>query len=608
MAAPSDPSSLLDRAGEELLRSDVKAYGATLEQAVAAGGSPEDHARAVAEFANYEWRIIGDVFAARQALESGGQILPAPLLERSRLELSLGNFENSRAMALAAASVSRQTGDLQRAHVSYARAVVAEVAQAAFAGSAPGPEFDGLMHRTLDLLRPCVTDQPGLREPSKYALLAALWVGDGTMARQAWESYFRLVPSGDIPAPLTRATLTMRTLPAALARASPELQVQIVDALAAGRLFREAAALAVYWGLVASKPAHDVLEYARWIGEIKLELDKDYRQAALGHKLASGQRLLEQQGLVLWRALHGSDSDYSFSHLYLDLADHFGAVVRVTSAGMNYGHIISDRVETIEQYGRRAELRSLVLDNVISNGYSSWLWDGRAEVGGWDASENKPATIVSLRFDTPLTAWAALNDPEVMRRNQEDLARWNKRDDELAQRNPYAYLPGLRLRMFLGGARRVNERERAFGLKGPALRAAFLAEYERLLAASSISAHEGRHVLDKQSHELTLWARLIFGASEELEYRAKLSQVVFAPDPLIAMNAIFSGNIGQKGDAHGMANLRVMRGLVAWMESHTAEITGLNRTRPLLPQFDLLTDDQMRAAFRSMDPWAASRP
>jgi hypothetical protein len=47
-----------------------------------------------------------------------------------------------------------------------------------------------------------------------------------------------------------------------------------------------------------------------------------------------------------------------------------------------------------------------------------------------------------------------------------------------------------------------------------------------------------------------------------------------------------------------------MKGLVSWMEEHRSEIEGLDRDRPILPQFDLLTDEQMRAAIRSMDPLA----
>ena len=37
------------------------------------------------------------------------------------------------------------------------------------------------------------------------------------------------------------------------------------------------------------------------------------------------------------------------------------------------------------------------------------------------------------------------------------------------------------------------------------------------------------------------------------------------------------------------------------------EIAGLDPRRPLLPQFDLLTDEQIRTAFRSMDPLDTGR-
>ena len=40
------------------------------------------------------------------------------------------------------------------------------------------------------------------------------------------------------------------------------------------------------------------------------------------------------------------------------------------------------------------------------------------------------------------------------------------------------------------------------------------------------------------------------------------------------------------------------------MEANAAVIQGLDRERPMLPQFDLLTDEQMREMARSMDPLA----
>ena len=40
------------------------------------------------------------------------------------------------------------------------------------------------------------------------------------------------------------------------------------------------------------------------------------------------------------------------------------------------------------------------------------------------------------------------------------------------------------------------------------------------------------------------------------------------------------------------------------MEKHHDEIEGLDPDRQMLPQFDLLTDRQMRELFRSLDPLA----
>ena len=135
------------------------------------------------------------------------------------------------------------------------------------------------------------------------------------------------------------------------------------------------------------------------------------------------------------------------------------------------------------------------------------------------------------------------------------------------------------------------------GLTGADLRAAFIAELEKAHREGVIRAHEGRHALDR-SEKPTGYS------IEELEFRAKLSEVAFSRDPLLVFGAIFDSSIGQAGDPHGMANERIMKGLVAWMGRRAAEIGELDSARPVLPQFDKLTAEQMRAAFRSMDPWA----
>ena len=86
----------------------------------------------------------------------------------------------------------------------------------------------------------------------------------------------------------------------------------------------------------------------------------------------------------------------------------------------------------------------------------------------------------------------------------------------------------------------------------------------------------------------------------ELEFRAKLSEVAFAPNPRGALGSILSP-VGPP-TAHGSANERLLKGIVAWMQTNANAIAGLDLQRALLPQLDKLKDDQLRAACRSMDP------
>jgi hypothetical protein len=127
------------------------------------------------------------------------------------------------------------------------------------------------------------------------------------------------------------------------------------------------------------------------------------------------------------------------------------------------------------------------------------------------------------------------------------------------------------------------------------LEAAFEREYGRVYEESSIFAHEGRHAIDN-SLGLDLPAA-------DLEFRAKLSEVAFAPRPRLALDAIISPNIGD-ASPHGQANARIMQGLVVWFGANASEIEHFDPRAPLLLQLPLLTDDQLRRAFASMDPFA----
>lgn len=107
--------------------------------------------------------------------------------------------------------------------------------------------------------------------------------------------------------------------------------------------------------------------------------------------------------------------------------------------------------------------------------------------------------------------------------------------------------------------------------------------------------HEGRHAIDRASGKRY--------EPYELEYRAKLSEIALAPSPRQALQSVLHFDIG--GNApHGKANEQLAKGLVQWMEAHRDAIAGYDPTLAPLLQADKLTDAQIVAAVKSLDPMA----
>jgi hypothetical protein len=197
--------------------------------------------------------------------------------------------------------------------------------------------------------------------------------------------------------------------------------------------------------------------------------------------------------------------------------------------------------------------------------------------------------------DSGVRQWRRIADPQLRNEAEREIADESRRDVERARAREVTHLPGLTLRLAQQAVTNVRDRLAATGLSGDALRDAVISTLTRDKFDSSIWAHEGRHAIDKK----------IFGITDntELEYGAKLSEIALARSPRL-MGSVLDPIGGSS--AHGLANERILKGVVAWMRGHASEISGLALDSPLLPQLDKLTDDQIRAAFRSLDPLAAA--
>jgi hypothetical protein len=267
-------------------------------------------------------------------------------------------------------------------------------------------------------------------------------------------------------------------------------------------------------------------------------------------------------------------------------------------ASVHYGHIVQDECRTIQQYGHRGDVDFIALDNMVSNGFNSWLWDGRAAAGGW-ASPGPVIVQVRPEYTSgPLSAWSLFSGGRERQRLAERQKERERSDVAALKTKDVAYLPGLGDRLRIQVAQQVGEQARRKAGDGTGLRRAFLDEYWRAAFQQSILAHEGRHALDQKL--VTGLARL---RDSNLEYRAKLSELALADYPRLALLSINDSTIGS-GNAHGEANEKVLRAYVEWIRKNTARISGYDPALPPLVQLDRLSDGQIRAVARSLDPIA----
>ncbi len=537
-------------------------------------------------------------------------VAAATWLDVADMELSRRHYEDAGKAADAALGAASLPLEKLGARIKAAQSVVDETVLERLAGGAAQTEEIG---GAFTSLRQLLGEQPGLEIVSRLFLQASLLVENGPAALTAWRAYFRADGGAAAPGAIAAAGKTLsRLLPDWREPGNAESRQALICALGDSRLFREAALVALdprpaFAAQLQQNPrVRELVAYARACDELSARVDEYYRQTLLGKaKPKALDAIMKETAEKLWPQIAFSSPklpDISPDRFRKEMEKRFGAVVTLgTSAGyydLHMGHRVVDEERVTKQYGRQAKIHFIVLDSMVSNGFQSWAWDNGAQHGGSGTSD----TIVQVRqaySGDALYAWHSVVDEAVHAKNEREIQKAAEIDRQTALKNPTAYMGGLRKRIIQQGLQQLIDRLKARGLTGRQLQIAFLTEYDRAIQESTIFAHEGRHAIDQQPGPFNIAS----SESEELEFRAKLSEVAFAPEPRLVLGSIIDANIGDS-TPHGQANLRIMKELVQWMSAHSKEIQGFDGSSPILPQLDKLTDDQLRAAFRSMDPLA----
>jgi hypothetical protein len=269
---------------------------------------------------------------------------------------------------------------------------------------------------------------------------------------------------------------------------------------------------------------------------------------------------------------------------------------------VHMGHVVEDAPYEVVQYGRKGEVRFVSIDNMISNGYQSWLWDGLAATGGWSEHENDIVQIRASYTNGPLQALATF-DPEVAKKRAVELADDEARDRDALKKGGMVFLPALQARLSDEARDQMADAAKAEAARtGQRFERVFLKTYWDAEVGHSIYIHEGRHALDHQEfkapHEL---------GGAELEFRAKLSEIELARFPRMPLDNILSADVGDD-TAHGVADSRIMKGFADWIEAHKGDVKGYDPAVAAAEQIDKLSDDQMRAIAKGMDPYFKEHP
>ena len=598
---------------------DIQEERAILLRAEKLGGSSEEVFEVQRRLAVLDWKCEERFDEARNRLLRATETTEAfdAWLAIARLEQARRRFEEAASAARNARELATSGADADESRVALARAAVAHSVSERLAGKDGASEA---LRESFGELRDMVHGAAGHLEPSRLLLQAGLILEEGPTALSAWRSYFHVTSEDPGPNLVAEAGVELEALLPSWP-GSGMTEIDLISALSSSRLFTEAALVALGSSATEAREdpwLHAVVRYVRFLREAGELTEKHYRQTILGNDTRrSWQGELRSALQPLAEILEdgslpplgtpaslpvdpGRAGDLD-RRVLQQLASSFGAYISIgTTAGyfdLHMGHLVSDETRVIEQYGRRAELRFLVLDNMVSNGFQSWAWESGAQHGGW----NKPYGIFQVRpayVGGGRRAWRRLHSEDELEELSDEMERESRLDEERASRDPHAHLPGLALRLEHQGLMNLRSELQARGLEGDELKIAFLAEYDQAVLESSIFAHEGRHAIDKRY-------RSVLSFSRNSELTAKLSEVAFAPRPRLALGAIISPTIGDR-TPHGRANLEIMKGLVSWMGRHRNEIRGLDAERPLLPQLDLLSDEQLRQAFRSMDRLAGN--
>ncbi len=455
------------------------------------------------------------------------------------------------------------------------------------------------LKKELSKIEGYANESPEDTEMAYLQMGLSMIVKDKNLFWEGWRNYFRLPKEKEPRSFLSDSQhYLIQGLDAWESRGVP---LDLIKGLVFSRLYDFAMMMVKLdsSGLNKHPYVEKLKHYYQYINQTRDNGFSYYRKKALGNNDCDSF-FAEQDKLDLWmwEKLRGEEEkkNYSKRNLESELYKQFGLKMMFTGRGESQdliifgGHGYIEETVHIEQYGRKGSFKYIKLHNFVGNIYDHWYQDFMG-IGGWASTDGEVMQVRNWYVNYPVSVWNRLNDQEEREKWQKGINNRMEKDRKLLEKDPYAFPTGLAAHIKFLRYDQMIQSLKQKGLNGMALKMAFLSDVEYFFEYTGMHLHEARHVLD---NPIYLANREKYPL-EAREFRAKLSEIAFSPDPhLVVAESILE---------EGTANRKVIEIIVNWMQENKESIKNYDSTKPDIMQLMSLTKDQLIEAVRSVDPF-----
>ncbi|MCK4528314.1 tetratricopeptide repeat protein [candidate division WOR-3 bacterium] len=261
----------------------------------------------------------------------------------------------------------------------------------------------------------------------------------------------------------------------------------------------------------------------------------------------------------------------------------------------HFGYIIGDTLEKVSQWGKEGGLRIVVLKNMVTNGFSAWYWNYQAQDGGWTSSgeraqANKVTIVMDPKYGAATHRWEIATNKE--RRNK--IIEDSKETDAVLIDKPclevfYSSLLDYQLQ-FAAIDEAIGVAKTEFDSEDEITSSVINLLFDHYHTTSTF-IHEGQHALDNLYFNFEQW---------ELEYRAKLSEIVYGEMPFLSLSDLLSRDIGDESLSHGKANTKIFKDIVNHIHKDEEKHPAIDTCKNILMQLTKLNSKEIRDIARQI--------